>query len=245
MTRVEKTPSMPFYGKDAYDDETFGLLSFGTQGLYVFLAWWQWQEGTIPADIEVILDKVPRRKVIEARKIWPSVEPLFPVLESDPTRRQNAAVERRRADVMRKRDRHRLGAEITNAERWGSASLVSSLSDGGSSSPRAAKASKGEREAEFEAVWNLYPRKRGKEKALTHFLAQVTSRADLAAITSAVKNYRREIDLLGTEERYVMHGQTFFNAHWREYADGSWKPPAAPRGDLPALAVVVRPDLHD
>lgn len=143
VTRVEKTPAMPLYGKDAYDDETFGLLSFGAQGLYFYLGWWQWQEGSIPADLEVILDKVPRRKVNEARRLWPDIEQLFPVLNGG-QRRQSPSVEKRRADVLAKRGAHQKGAAITNAKRTNSETLSvpnsAPLSDSESVSPRTATA---------------------------------------------------------------------------------------------------------
>ena len=80
----------------------------------------------------------------------------------------------------------------------------------------------------FDEVWKDYPRKRGREKAFEHFAAQVQSRADLAALKSAVRNYRREVEILGTQERYVLHGGTFFNRRWREFVDGVWTPPAPP-----------------
>lgn len=80
-------------------------------------------------------------------------------------------------------------------------------------------------DTEFDALWRDYPRKRGKDKAQAHFRASVTSRADLAAVRTAVANYRREIDLLAVEERYVLHGSTFFNGRWKDYTDGVWVPP--------------------
>lgn len=87
--------------------------------------------------------------------------------------------------------------------------------------------------ADFEAVWREYPRKKGRDKALAHFKAQIKTRSDLAAITSAVRNYRREIEALGTEERFVQHGSTFFHGTWRDYADGVWKAPKTERGAAP------------
>jgi hypothetical protein len=137
VTRVEKTPAFPFYGKDAYDDEAFFRLSFGSQGFYFFLAWWQWQEGSIPADLEVILDKVPRRKVTEARNLWPKVESMFPIIDDRPDRRQDPAVERRRNEVLDKRARHQTGAYKTIAKRFGMESLFESPSDASSDSLRA------------------------------------------------------------------------------------------------------------
>jgi hypothetical protein len=77
----------------------------------------------------------------------------------------------------------------------------------------------------FETLWSDYPRKRGREKAFDHFVAQIRTPEDLEAIRSAVSNYRLEIQILGCEERYVMHGATFFNRRWRDYRAGVWTPP--------------------
>ncbi len=142
MPSVPKTPAFPLYGKDAYDDEAFSRLSFGAQGFYWFLAWWQWSEGSIPADLEAILDKVTRRKIAEARRLWAEVSPFFPITE-DQTRRANATVERHRSKVCSDREKRQKGAAITNAKRWSESlppSLSESLSDGLSESLRAATA---------------------------------------------------------------------------------------------------------
>lgn len=114
MTKVPKTPAFPFYGKDAYDDEAFAALSFAEQGLYLFLAWWQWQEGTIPADIERILDKVPRRKIAEARRCWVTIQQFFPVAVASNDRRSNGTVETHRHKVATDRAKNSLGAQLTN-----------------------------------------------------------------------------------------------------------------------------------
>jgi hypothetical protein len=102
------------------------------------------------------------------------------------------------------------------------ACLVSSLIS--TSSPKEKRTE--EETYDFDLVWSEYPRKRGREKALTHFNAQIKSRADFAALQSAIRNYRRETELLATEEQFVLHGSTFFNARWRDYVDGVWKQPA-------------------
>lgn len=128
MPRVTKTPAFPFYGKDAYDDEGFSRLSFAEQGFYLYLAWWQWQEGSIPAELDDILDKVPRKKVTEARRMWPTLAHHFPVI-ADGGRRQSSAVEGRREDIARRRNKNRFGAEITNAQRSIQRALSGTLSD--------------------------------------------------------------------------------------------------------------------
>lgn len=123
-----KTPAFPFYGKDAYDDEAFCRLTFAEQGLYLFLAWWQWQEGTIPADLDAILDKLPRRKTAEATRCWPSVLPFFPPAPDNPLRRRDESVEKRRKRVTDGIRGKQIGAAMTNAKRYGRTSLSDTLS---------------------------------------------------------------------------------------------------------------------
>jgi hypothetical protein len=140
MSKIEKTPAFPMYGKDAYTDEAFSNLSFGAQGLFWFLAFWQWSEGSVPVEFAFILKRIPQSKTRETRRVWSEVEPFFPVMESNPSRRANPKVELTRARVCGDRDRKRIGAELTNSKRWGtpvSGSLSESL---GSDSHRAASA---------------------------------------------------------------------------------------------------------
>lgn len=111
---------MPLFGGDAYDDEAFSRLTFAEQGFYWWLAWWQWQEGSIPSDLEAILDKLPRKKADEAERAWPAVSKLFPSLsESLSDRRANPNLERRRLKWVGERGRRQLGARLTNEKRWG------------------------------------------------------------------------------------------------------------------------------
>lgn len=106
---------------------------------------------------------------------------------------------------------------------------------------------KGESEGEgFEEAWRDYPRRIGKGDAQRHYRAQVKSRSDHQALLSAIRNYRREIELLGTEEQFVKHGSSFFNGRWRDYVDGVWKPPTkakAPAAKTPAIPRTFEKDL--
>lgn len=128
---VAKTPAFPFYGKDAYGDELFVSLSFAAQGLWLRLAWWQWGEGSIPADVAEIVGALPAGKSKEILRLWPEVERHFPLI-ADGSRRQNATVETHRARIEAKRERQSRGAKTTNAARWGAdpdVSLTDTSSD--------------------------------------------------------------------------------------------------------------------
>lgn len=117
---VPKTPDMPFNGKDAYGDEAFMRLSLAEQALFWFLAWWQWQEGSIPSDIEDVIERLPRRQEADARMAWPAMARFFPSSGSlSDGRLANATLERKRLKATGKRALQQLGASLTNQKRWG------------------------------------------------------------------------------------------------------------------------------
>lgn len=75
-----------------------------------------------------------------------------------------------------------------------------------------------EKEAEilFEELWKLYPRKRGK--------GQVNRSAKIRALeigydgfAAMIAAYQR--DMIGHEEKYIMHGSTFFNSGYVDYLE--------------------------
>lgn len=93
----------------------------------------------------------------------------------------------------------------------------------------------------FDEAWKEYPRRIGKADAQRHYKAQVKTRANHAALLSAIQNYRKQIELLCTEEQYVMHGATFFNGRWRDYVDGVWKAPSTGKAAVPKQSVPQPP----
>ena len=94
MTKIKKTPAMPMYGKDAYDDERFRALSYAAQGVYWRLAWWQWAEGDIPESLTEILNGLPRKHASEVKRVWKEIAPFFPPIGDG--RRRSLSVEKRR-----------------------------------------------------------------------------------------------------------------------------------------------------
>ena len=83
--------------------------------------------------------------------------------------------------------------------------------------------------AAFEAIWHDYPRKRGRDKAAASFRSQIHSQVDLDAIRGAVTNYHSEVAALALEERFILHGSTFFAGRWKDFIEGVWKAPVAVR----------------
>lgn len=94
--------------------------------------------------------------------------------------------------------------------------------------PRRSKPPASEADAAFNALWAAYPRKLGRHDARRHFGAQVKIPDELPLIESAIRNYARHVAILGTEDQFILHGSSFFNHRWREFADGTWTPPKPP-----------------
>lgn len=68
----------------------------------------------------------------------------------------------------------------------------------------------------FQSVWDEYPKKLGKNKVTKASMEQLEEAGE-ATVMDAVRNYSEKIKRDGTDEKYIMHGSTFFNGAWREY----------------------------
>ena len=68
----------------------------------------------------------------------------------------------------------------------------------------------------FQSVWDEYPKKLGKNK-ITKAAMEQLEEAGEDIVMNAVRNYAEKIKKEGTEEKYIMHGSTFFNGAWRDY----------------------------
>lgn len=79
----------------------------------------------------------------------------------------------------------------------------------------------------FEELWKAYPRKKEKAAAYAKYKARLHDGFSEDELMTAVKRYAEEINVLGTEERYIKHGATFFGANtpFEDYLKESYKPP--------------------
>ena len=66
----------------------------------------------------------------------------------------------------------------------------------------------------FERLWQLYPKKRGKE-SVSKKAKQKLLDAGYEKVAAAIQNYKKERE--GKEEQYTMYGSTFFNGRWEDY----------------------------
>jgi hypothetical protein len=112
-------PSFPLYYKDAYTDAAFLALGWDAQGLFWRLACWQWDDGDVPADVELAIAIVG--KPASTRRLWPTMLQFFLPVEGKPGRIRNARTHELREEMLARRAKNREGADKTNEKRWGHA----------------------------------------------------------------------------------------------------------------------------
>ena len=72
----------------------------------------------------------------------------------------------------------------------------------------------------FQSVWDEYPKKLGKNKVTKAAMKQLEE-AGMDTVMEAVRRYVEKIKRDGTDEKYIMHGSTFFNGAWKDYLESS------------------------
>ena len=68
-----------------------------------------------------------------------------------------------------------------------------------------------EYEKEFENLWELYPRKQGKKKALEHYIKARKDGTTYEEVEQGIFAYARLCREEQREERYIKHASTFFS----------------------------------
>lgn len=84
-----------------------------------------------------------------------------------------------------------------------------------------------ELKSHFEKIWEIYPNKKGKAKAEELFLQWVKGRRINKTTTKltdkqmyfAVKKYKEECEESRLEEKFIKHGDTFFNKAILDYIE--------------------------
>ena len=72
--------------------------------------------------------------------------------------------------------------------------------------------------SEFEKLWKIYPRKKGKSSVTKKAMKELQE-AGVDTVKKAIENYKAEIQKFHTQEQYIMHGSTFFNGGWKDYTE--------------------------
>lgn len=71
--------------------------------------------------------------------------------------------------------------------------------------------------AEFETLWQMYPRKIGKPKALKAYQKARKSGVTFKDVQKGIEAYKQQIKALKTETEYIKHGSTWFNGEcWKD-----------------------------
>lgn len=85
---------------------------------------------------------------------------------------------------------------------------------------------------DFEAVWNLYPRKQGRKDAERHFKAQIKTEDDYDKLKIAIQYYADKCKADGTDEKFISYGSSFINSKWKDFYIEAMKPrPEPPKTD--------------
>lgn len=237
---MSHAPYFPKYAKDWLTGEGTRLMTPEQRGAFDWLlchAWLSDPPCTLPDDDAALarLSDLGRRWKTVGAEVRAQFQP-FPTLSGRIYNPKQLEIWK---EMQEHRNKRSAAGRKGNELRWGAESLfdrnaIAKLSPPiGDAGEDGDIPPVGEFEGVFDSLWRDYPRKRGREVAMRHFDAQVRSRSDLAALKSAIRNYRREIEILGTEERHTLHGSTFFNGRWKDYADGTWEAPKPPGPPAP------------
>lgn len=71
--------------------------------------------------------------------------------------------------------------------------------------------------ADFEELWEIYPRKIGKKKALDAYARAIKKGVSFETIKQGIENYNKQITATNTPAAYIKHGSTWFNGEcWND-----------------------------
>jgi len=71
-------------------------------------------------------------------------------------------------------------------------------------------------------LWEIYPNKKGKAKAITK-IPNLIIKYTYKQLERCIQRYCKEIKDKNIEQQYVKHGSTFFNGGYMDYLDSNYK----------------------
>lgn len=72
-------------------------------------------------------------------------------------------------------------------------------------------------DSDFEKLWELYPNKQGKSKALVSYKKAIKDGVTNKAIQDGILTYSNHVRVNQTDKKYIKHGSTFFNSRaWED-----------------------------
>lgn len=82
------------------------------------------------------------------------------------------------------------------------------------------KSSEKEIQEDFEKLWKLYPNKKGKKNAFAAYKRAVKKGVTNKEIQDGIVKYKKQIEVQGTEPRFIAQGSTWFNQErWNDEYD--------------------------
>lgn len=88
---------------------------------------------------------------------------------------------------------------------------------------------------EFETLWKMYPKKRGKKDALTKYIKARKEGTEYEEVKSGIEAYVEYIKATGRDEQYIKDGKTFFNQYaWQDDWTVTWSKNNGTRNDFGA-----------
>jgi hypothetical protein len=100
------------------------------------------------------------------------------------------------------------------------------------------KKKKEQDEADFEALWDLYPRKSGKKDAKRHYMSAVASGTTFDEVKAGIEAYKNYIEKTGTGSKFIKMGSSFF--HQQAWGD-DW---TVPKMEHPPQGRVTEPPKY-
>lgn len=98
--------------------------------------------------------------------------------------------------------------------------------------------------AEFEELWELYPRKKGKPQALKAYRKARKNGVTFEEVKQGIIDYCRQIEALKTDAEFIRHGSTWFNnAGWED--EYIFTPRKAAAGSAPVVNDDSEADYDD
>jgi uncharacterized protein YdaU (DUF1376 family) len=232
MSKIEKSPALPFYGKDFFDDERVKYLTLAGWGLYIALLWRQWTEGSIPADLTKMAAILGRPEK-EIRAAWDGVSQFFHEIE--PERLANRKLEKVRTAMLDVRTKR---AQNPSKDKTKTDQLlkfckplhIASANENGF-----------DVDFEFESIWmdvieKQIPDPVGKKASHKSFAASIGCRECVADLRKALANYRASDRV---HRKFIQNASTWFN-NWRDWVSATPKPASGPDA-LPIVPFASEP----
>lgn len=96
-------------------------------------------------------------------------------------------------------------------------------------------------EHDFELLWNLYPKKKGKQKAFSAYKRAIKNGTTNKEIQTGIVNYLKEIKLLKTDDQFIKYGSTWFNnRNWEDDYQTSPEPQGSNQSQFTDQVAVTR-----